>query len=207
MKRFLVLALLAVPALLLARGSARAEPITWSFAWSASPGAVTSNDGSLGKVTFHPGSNGPLTGSWQGILDSNLTAAAPAAGTATFTDRSYSLTMHLTDLKSNTSGDLTFGGALSGTLGAANNLTNKFLGKPAQTITLGGNQYTVAVGLFIPPVPGTPGRLGANVTVISSGAPPPPVNTVPEPASLLLAAFGGSAVGLRAWWRRRGAKG
>jgi hypothetical protein len=207
MKRILVPVLLAVPALLVARGSARAEPITWSSFWSASPGVVTSNDGSLGKVTFQPGSDGLLTGSWQGILASDLTATAPAAGTATFTDRSYSLTMHLTDLKSNTSGDLSFGGALSGTLGATNNLTNKFLGKSSQTITLGGNQYTVAVGLFIPPVPGTPGRFGANVTVNNLGFSPPPVNNAPEPASLLLAALGGSAVGLRAWWRRRGAKG
>ena len=92
-------------------------------------------------------------------------------------------------------------------MGTSNNLTNKFLGKPAQTIDLGGHQYTVAVGLFIPPVPGTPGRIGANVNVNGLGVTPPPVNHVPEPASLLLAAFGGSAVGLRAWWRRRTAKG
>src|SRR5262249_38637765 len=151
--------------------------------------------GSLGKVTFQPGSDGPLTGSWQGILASNLVAAAPPTGTATFTDRSYSLSMHLSDLASHTSGDLTFTGALSGTLGTTNSPSNKFLGKQAQTLTLGGHEYTVAVGLFIPPVPGTPGRIGANVTISSPGGSPPPVNQVPEPTSLLLAGVGLSALG------------
>src|SRR5262245_26345191 len=149
MKRFVVFALLAVPALLAAGASARADPITWSYTGSAAPGVVTSDDGSLGKVTFQPGSGGPLTGSWQGITLANLVADAPAAGTATFTSQGYGLTLHLTDNASHTSGDLTFTGALSGTLGTINNLTNKFTGPTSQSITLGGNQYTAAVGLFI----------------------------------------------------------
>jgi hypothetical protein len=203
MKRFLILAFLAVPALLAAGARARAEPIIWSYTGSASPGVVTSDDGSLGKVTFQSGSGGPLTGTWQGITLANLVADAPATGTATFTSQGYGLTLHITDSASNTSGDLTFTGALSGTLGSTNNLTNKFTGPTSQSITLGGNQYTAAVGLFIPPMPGTPGRLGANVTVTGPGTPPPPVNSVPEPTSLLLAGVGLSALGARAWWRKR----
>jgi hypothetical protein len=203
MKRLLVDALLVVPALLVAGASARADPITWSYTGSAAPGMVTSDDGSLGKVTFQPGSGGPLTGSWQGINLANLVASAPATGTATFTSQGYGLTLHITDNASHTAGDLTFSGALSGTLGSTNSLTNKITGPTSQSLTLGGNQYTAAVGLFVPPLPGSPGRIGANVTVTGPGTPPPPVSSVPEPSTLLLAGIGACAVGLRTWRRRR----
>jgi hypothetical protein len=207
MKRLPVVALLVVATLLVAGASARADPITWSYTASGSPGVVTSDDGSLGKVTFQPGgSPGTLTGSWQGLNLVSLVADAPATGTATFTNQGYGLTLHITDNASHTSGDLTFGGALSGTLGTTNKLTNNFTGPSSQSITLGGNQYTANVGLFIPPMPGNPGRIGANVTVTGPGT-PPPVNSVPEPTSLLLAGFGLSALGARAWWRKRFAKG
>jgi hypothetical protein len=210
MKRFLILLLFAASALLAAGNPARAEPVSWSYAWSSSPGEVSSDDGSLGAVTFLPGSGGPLSdsvNSGNGILAASLVASAPASGTATFTSQGYGLTMHLTDNASHTTGDLTFAGALSGNLGDAGSLTNAFSGPTAKTITLGGNDYTVAIGLYVPPVAGSPGRIGANVTVVGSGvSSPPPVNSVPEPGTLLLAAFGGSAVGLRAWWRRRAAK-
>jgi hypothetical protein len=193
---------LALALLLLAGTAARAEPITWSYSWSSSPGVVSSDDGSLGKVTVQSLSGGPLTGSWNGIDAAHLTAMAPASGTATFTHQSYTLDLHLTDLTSHTSGDVTFTGALSGTLGKPSALTNTFA-KPTQSITLGGTQYVVTVGLFIPPVPGTPGRIGSNVIVSRAGEPPPPVSDAPEPGTMLLAFFGGSALGLRCWWRRR----
>jgi hypothetical protein len=206
MKRILVLALLAVPALLGSAACARAEPI-WSYSWSASPGVVTSDDGSLGKVTFLPGSGGPISGSvdsGNGILAASLVAVGPAQGVATFTSRDYSLTMHLTDLASHTSGDFTFHGALSGTTDGTHNLTNVFQGPISQTQNLGGNLYTVTAGLFIPPQPSTPGRIGANVSVVA-GQGPPPVS-VPEPTCLLLAGVGLSALGARAWWRKRFAR-
>src|SRR5260370_36775063 len=114
MKRLLVLALLAVPALLVAAACARAEPITWSFAWSASPGVVTSNDGSLGKVTFLPHAGGPLNGSWHGLLASNLVAAAPATGPATFTSPGYGPTLPPPALPSPPSSDPASPGARSG---------------------------------------------------------------------------------------------
>ena len=90
---------------LIAAATAQAEPI-WSYSWSASPGVVTSSDGS-GTVTLLPGSGGPITGSvtaGPGILAATVDAAVPASGTAFFNSRGYELTMHLTDVASNTSG-------------------------------------------------------------------------------------------------------
>jgi hypothetical protein len=196
---------LALAFLFLAGTVAHADPISWSYAWSSSPGVVTSNDGSLGSVTLLPGSGGPLTGSHDsgpGITAATLTAVAPASGTAFFTNRGYTLTMHLMDNGLHASTDLSFAGAFGGTLGATNSLTNSFKA-PTQSVNLGGNQYIVTVGLFVPPLPGTPGRIGANVTVSGSGVVTPPVTQAPEPATLLLGLVGGSALGLRCWWRKR----
>src|SRR5262245_24574494 len=120
MKRFLILLSFALSALLVAGNPARAEPVSWSYSFSSSPDVVNSDEGSQGAVTFLPASGGPLSGSvdsGNGIQAATLVASAPATGTATFTSQGYGLTMHLTDNASHTTGDLTFAGALSGSLG------------------------------------------------------------------------------------------
>ncbi len=111
--------------------------------------------------------------------------------------------MHLTDNASNASTALTFSGALSGGLGGNDALTNSFQGLTSKSVTLGANQYTVTVGLFVPPLPEVSGRLGANVTVTASGkSVPPPVASVPEPSALLLGWGGASLAGAWACWCR-----
>ncbi|HYT87454.1 MAG TPA: PEP-CTERM sorting domain-containing protein [Gemmataceae bacterium] len=191
MHRFAVLA--AVPVLLTLGTQARAEPITWSYSWSSDPSVVTSDDGSLGKITMLPSVGGPINGS-KDSGDGIMAVGLDASGTGTFTNRGYNLTLHLTDEASHTSGDLTFAGALSGTL--ASGFTNNFLGDVVKPLPLGGNLYTVAIGLFVPPAPGVPGRIGANVTVNGPGD-VLLANDVPEPASLLLAGLALSALAAR----------
>jgi hypothetical protein len=197
MKRILVLTLLAVPALLVVGAPARADFIPWSYSFSASPNPVTSDNGSA-QVTFAP-TSGQESLSFNGLLAAHLSAAGPADDA--FSGRGYTMTMHLTDLASGAATDLSWAGAFSGN--SPFNLANK-VAVPSQAVTLGQHQYTVSLGNFAPPTSGKAGQLGVNVVVVGTSV---PVNNVPEPASLLLAALGGSAVGLRAWWRRRGAKG
>src|SRR5262249_46384705 len=194
----------AVSFSLIAAATGRAEPI-WSFSWSASPDVVTSDDGS-GQVRLLPGSGDPITGSGTSgprILAAKLDAVGPASGTATFTNQGYGLTMHLTDAASHTSGDLTFGGAFSGTLGSTFALTNTFKSPITQSIALGDNVYNATIGLYVPPLPGKPGSIAANVVVTASGQSSPPANNVPEPTSLVLCGLGLAALGGKCWWRRR----
>jgi hypothetical protein len=185
MKRLPVLMLLAAAVLLVAGAPARADYIPWSYSFSASPGTVTSNDGSASVAIA--GTSGQESLSFNGLLAAQLTASG--ATNALFTD-----------IASQASADLSYAGAFSGT---TFNLTNK-IPNPSHTVTLGNHGYTVNLGEFVPPTSGKAGGFSANVVVTG---PSVPVSQVPEPASLLLAALGGSAVGLRAWWRRRGVKG
>jgi hypothetical protein len=196
MKRVLVLALLAVPALLVAGAPARADYIPWSYSFSANPNPVTSDNGSA-SVTFAP-TSGQESLSFNGLLAAQLSAAGPTD--AAFSSRGYTFSMHLTDIASGASADLSWTGAFSGS--SPFNLENK-IPNPNQQVTLGQHEYTVTLGAFAPPTPERPGSLAT--TVIVAG-PSVPVNQVPEPTSLLLAGAGLSALGARAWWRKRFAK-
>jgi len=197
MKRLLVLGLLAVPAVLVAGAPAWADFIPWAYSFSASPNPVTSNDGSA-SVNF-AGTSGQESLNFNGLLAANISATGPTD--ATFSGRGYTFTMHLTDVTSNASTDLKWTGALSGTGPFA--LTNKFA-KPSQSVALGQHNYTVTLGSFTPPTATQGGKLSADVVV--GGPTVPPVNQVPEPTSLLLAGLGVSALGARAWWRKRFAR-
>jgi hypothetical protein len=106
------------------------------------------------------------------------------------------------DNASQQTGDLTFTGAFNGTLGSQSKLTNAFTGPTSQSIMLGGNDYTADIGLFVPPQPGSPGQIGANVTVLP-GPPPAAARDVPEPTTFLLASLGLSTLGMRTCCRRR----
>jgi hypothetical protein len=106
MKRFLVLALVAVPALLVAGAPARADFIPWAYSFSASPNPVTSDNGSA-SVTFAP-TSGNESLSFNNLLAANLSALGPA--NAAFTGRGYTMTLHLTDLASSASADLKWAG-------------------------------------------------------------------------------------------------
>ncbi|HEY7424919.1 MAG TPA: PEP-CTERM sorting domain-containing protein [Gemmataceae bacterium] len=71
-----------------------------------------------------------------------------------------------------------------------------------QTLTLGGNLYTVRLdgffsesGHFIPPYNGG-GGIGANISAEKLGV-------APEPSSLLLACLGLPSLGLAGWFSRQ----
>ncbi|HEY7154824.1 MAG TPA: PEP-CTERM sorting domain-containing protein [Gemmataceae bacterium] len=79
------------------------------------------------------------------------------------------------------------------------NLTNTFLGSTTQTLTLGGNLYTVTIGPFVEPTSDEKGSISASITVQPTTA----INSAPEPSSLMLACLGLPSLGLARRFRRR----
>lgn len=104
-------------ALALATGTARADLIGFSYAWSVTPGSVKADNPSLGLMDILPGGSGTTTGG-QGFVGPGLTFSPflTTTGPAVFTDRPFTLTLALTDGPSGVSDVLTFQGRWSATV-------------------------------------------------------------------------------------------
>lgn len=214
-------ALLVGAALLLclAAPPLRAEP-GWSFSWS-SPNLTIFADSGGSSISLFP-STGTGTGN-SDIVAANLQAISTAPGDTpdTFTNKSYTLNLHLTDDASGTSGDLAFSGHFDGTLSSKNvGLTHTF-DQNIGSLVLGGHNYEVTLNAYNPPgVPGSTllGGIAGTVTVdggivvIDPPPPPPPPPApppvkAPEPTSLALAVLGLSSLGVRGLCRNRRGRG
>jgi len=192
---FLFVCALACPA------SARADLIPWTYSWSPSSSTVAATSGP-GGITL---TNEPLVAA-QGDSDVVATSLRTfASGPSVFSAAAYSLTMQLTDTLSGQSGTLTFTGAFSGTLSSGSSkITNAFTGLTTQTLTLGGNTYTVTLDQYLhpgSPTASNPGGIGGSVTVVGDSVGHP--SSVPEPSSLLLAGLGCSGLLALRFRRRR----
>jgi hypothetical protein len=208
--------------LLVVGGAAHADMITpWTYSWSRSPLSVVAdnNNGtggiSLALTPLTPGTN-MVGNSDINVVNLTTFSSAPSGTPDSFTNASYSLTVQLTDLNSGQSGSLTFNGAFNGTLSTTSaQITTKFLNPITQDLVLGQHDYTVSLNSFVPPgLPDdtTAGSIGATVSINDATAPGNGgsgnggnggggVQTVPEPATLLLAGLALPA-GL-VWWRVR----
>jgi hypothetical protein len=184
---------------------ARADLVPWSYSWTPASGSVAATTGS-GSLSLSSEPTGSALGD-SNVVATNIKSASTAlAGSPdTFVNAGYTLSMSLTDATSGQTAMLNFTGLFNGTLSSqSSQLTNSLTGLTSQTVTLGGNQYTVTLGTNIPPGPpssSNAGAIGASVRVVpgdSTGVP----NSVPEPSTLVLAGLGVSGLlALRA--RRR----
>ncbi|MCI0458246.1 MAG: hypothetical protein L0Z62_14875 [Gemmataceae bacterium] len=217
-RRLFTLGSLPILLLLCTRVSVWADFIAWSYAWSRSPLVIAADGDGTGGISLATATDGQALGN-SAIGAVVLTTFSSAAGTIDlFTDKAYNLTLELTDQLSGASGSLTFHGLFNGTLTAtAANISNTFTGATTQTLTLGDNVYTVAIGPYSPPGPpgdGSSGAIGAHVSVSGQPTEPPvqdppgpaggpPVQDTPEPAGLILAGLGFGFLGLGCYWRAR----
>ena len=184
--------------LLLVGSTARADFINWSYEGSGSPVLMADNTSTTG-VNFNYDPKTSVVGN-SAISIANLwtfsQTAPPAADT--LTHAGYTLALNLTDAASGQSGSVNFQGELNGTISAKSSLlTNTFLGNTVQSMVLGTNLYTVALGAFSPPGPPTAsnaGSISAQITVHP--------NTVAEPSALVLAVLGLGGLGFVSWRRR-----
>jgi hypothetical protein len=216
-------------------GSARADMMTpWTYSWSRDPLSVASDGGagtggiSLSTTPLAPGTH--MTGDSDiGVVTLSTFSSAAMGHIDTFTKSPYALTIHLTDLTSGKSGDLTFNGQFNGSLSTTSaDIKTTFLDPLTQSVVLGQHTYSVALNSYVPP--GLPtatvfGSIGAHVSIDAAsgnngggndggssgngggnGGSGPGVSDAPEPSTLLLAGLALPAAGL-AWWRARGLRG
>lgn len=204
---FLLLVLLALA--LAPLQATRADPIGWTYDWTPGVLSLDADVPGTGTIAFSDSAPGSAAGSTD-IVTTNLTtlSTAPVDAPDQLSDGPYSLTLTLTDDASGESGSLVFGGILSGDWSSGHaNIANAFKGDTTQGLELGDNLYSVTIGPYSPPGPPTSDNAGS-ISAFVSVEPlvtveDPPIESVPEPSTALLAGLGLSVLGGHAWWRRR----
>ncbi|HEY7427147.1 MAG TPA: hypothetical protein VH682_23135 [Gemmataceae bacterium] len=198
-------ACIALALLLLAGTSARAGFIQWSYNWTPSATKITAGSGWL-TLTNEPAKS--AAGNSNTVV-TNIRAFSTASQNSPdqFNHAAFSSTLQLKDAASNATGNLTFSGFFSGALTSSNsNITNTFTSPTTQTLTLGGNTYTVTMGMFSPPGPTgatNAGSLNAVVSVVPGNNGGGGVIAAPEPATLTLATLALPCAGLAGWRKRK----
>lgn len=198
---------IAFALLMLANSSARADLVSWSYNWEPSATSIAANSGGSGSLSLTNEPSHTATGNSNTVVTNIRTVSTAAFNDpATFNHADVSFTLKLTDSASNTSGNLTFAGFFSGTVTGNNANVALTMTSPAtESLTLGGNTYTVTVGTYTPPGPPTDvnaGGLNAEVT-ITPGSGSGHTSGVPEPSTVALAGLALPWVGLSGWRRRR----
>jgi hypothetical protein len=217
MKRPLLVFASAAGLLCLAGSPARASqtqatPIAWSYNFTPSQSFVSADASATnqtpGTVTFTNGLSQSASGNSDVVVTNLRTSStAPVSSPDTLTSNgAYSVSMTLTDAASGQSSTLTFTGKLGGSFSSVNsNVTNTFTGQTTDTVTLGGNTYTVAMTGYTPPGPPTAnnaGSISAHVTVTSNLGSGTGAST-PEPSTLVLSCLGLTLAGAASWRKRR----
>jgi hypothetical protein len=213
MKRPLLFFALAAGLLCLAGSQARASQtqtpaIQWSYNFTPSQSFVSADSPGTGTVTFTNGLTQSASGN-SDVVVTNLRTSSTAliSSPETLTSNgAYSVSMMLKDATSGQTATLTFTGKLGGNFSSVNsNVTNTFTGQSTETVTLGGNTYTVGLTGYTPPGPPTAnnaGSISAHVTVSSNlgngtGA------SAPEPSTMVLSCLGLTLAGAASWRKRR----
>jgi hypothetical protein len=198
---------IALTLLLLAGASARADLIQWGYNWSPSATKIDADGGGTGYLGITNETSKTAAGSSNTVI-TNIRAfsTAPSSAPDVFTHAGFTFTLQLQDLASQQTGSVSFSGFFSGALTANNaNIKANFTSPTTETLTLGGNTYTVALGTYSPP--GPPGAVNAgslNATVtVTPGTGGGHTSSTPEPSTLVLISFAFPCLGLTGWRRRR----
>lgn len=210
MKR-IAAAIVAATLLTISAAQARADFVSWTYNFGRSPIAVPANPPGTGGLSLTDESTHQADGS-SDIVATNIRAfsSAPRSNPDKFTNAPYTLSLFLQDNASKQSTTLKFKGVFNGTISATSaNVTTTFLAPLTQTVTLGGNTFTVNLGGYVPPGPpdaSNAGSISAHVAVNevrSTGG--GGTGQAPEPSTLLLSCLGLGGIGLAGWrkWRRK----
>ncbi len=194
--------------LFLAGASTRADLVQWAYNWQPSATKIMADGGGSGYLTLTNDSVKTTVNSSNTVI-TNLRSVSTATSAApdTFTHAPVSFTMHLEDLASKATGSVTFSGFFSGMLTSTNaNIAANFTSPTTQTLTLGGNTYTVSLGLYSPPGPPDATNAGSLNAVVSvtpgDGSGHIGGEGAAEPSTLILASLALPYFGLTGWRSR-----
>jgi hypothetical protein len=211
MKRWKSLLFAAAAAVALAGGSAARADIAWQANWS--PGSLALGVGPSTVINFTNLANagyvtlaGQTTPVTTPISNTSIVTTAAPPGDS-FSNKSYSFSLVLTDTLSGTTKTATFTGMLSGSASTGGGtVTNVFGPNSTQTLSFSnGDVYKVVLNNFSAPGSGqgitTQGAFTADVYATGPGNSGNPHGT-PEPSTMALAGLGSFFTGLMAWRRR-----
>jgi hypothetical protein len=203
---------IALVLLFLTNTSARADLITWGYNWEPSTGKVLANGGGSGylKLTDEPAKTATSSSNTV-VTNIQAISTAPTNTPDTFNKAPVSFSLQLQDVASKATDTVKFSGTFSGIIsGHYANVQFASTSPLSETVTLGGNKYTVALGNYTPPGPPgvvNSGSLNAFVTVVpvsgGGGGGGGHGSGTPEPAGLTLACLAFPFVGLCGWLKRR----
>lgn len=196
---------IAFALLLLAHTSARADLIQWGYNWTPSTARISATQGTgYLKLTNTPSNT--ASGSSNTVVTNIATySTAPRSSPDQFSSTPVAYTLQLTDSASKASGSLTFSGHFSGTIsGTSAHVHLAFPSPETQSLTLGGNTYTVSMGTYTPPGPPGASNVGSlNATISVSPGSGTISSSTPEPSALMLAGLALPWLGLCGWRKRR----
>src|SRR5579875_3196969 len=140
--------------------SARAD-LSWTYNWTPNPTQVNATSGGPGYLTLTNEPDHTATGSSNTVITNiQAVSTAPPSNPAVFDHAPVSFTLQLEDLTSKATDTLSFSGYFSGNITADSaNVQLKFTSPTTETVTVGGNNYSVQVGTYTPP--GPPGAVNA----------------------------------------------
>lgn len=182
---------IALALLLWAGASARADLIQWGYNWQPSATTINADGGGSGHLALTNEPSNSAAGTSNTVI-TNLRAFSTAATASpdVFNHANFSFTLSLKDLASSATGTATFSGFFSGTLTADSaNIKANFTSPTTETLSLGGNTYTVTLGTYTPPGPPgvtNAGSLNATVAVTPGNPGGGHTSSTPEPSTLVL---------------------
>lgn len=191
-------ALLAAALIGLTAPAAHADPIAWSYSWSRSPDVIDADGTTTSILQLSSASTTEAPGTTSPVLATNVFTYGngPNGPPAIFSPTPFTLTLDIRDPASATPGSVSFTGELFGYFTPANDHIQTFYsGTLSKSILIGKHLYNVQIEAF---APNTEDCTTGQITAIAKVT----VQSLPEPASAVLAGLALPAAGLF-WLRRR----